>query len=145
MAGESCAALDVLVPGDTCQYTHAQLRSLTFASGSVQLRSRTVVAAVLFQPHMCNTARVSKHAASELSAPIDSQCSNLSHIVSYCVLTAVSLSSSINLFTFRFDKLFQVQLSFLLPKKNSRVWVRERTIPTERPPLVGEVIANFCG
>jgi hypothetical protein len=23
--------------------------------------------------------------------------------------------------------------------------VRERTIPTERPPLVGEVIANFCG
>jgi hypothetical protein len=25
------------------------------------------------------------------------------------------------------------------------VWVRERTIPTERPPLVGEVIANFCG
>jgi hypothetical protein len=25
------------------------------------------------------------------------------------------------------------------------VWVRERTIPTERPPLAGEVIANFCG
>jgi hypothetical protein len=25
------------------------------------------------------------------------------------------------------------------------VWVRERTIPTERPPLLGEVIANFCG
>jgi hypothetical protein len=24
------------------------------------------------------------------------------------------------------------------------VRVRERTIPTERPPLVGEVIANFC-
>jgi hypothetical protein len=22
------------------------------------------------------------------------------------------------------------------------VWVRERTIPTERPPLIGEVIAN---
>jgi hypothetical protein len=28
---------------------------------------------------------------------------------------------------------------------NSMVWVRERTIPTERPPLVGEVIANVCG
>jgi hypothetical protein len=28
---------------------------------------------------------------------------------------------------------------------NSMVWVRERTIPTERPPFVGEVIANFCG
>jgi hypothetical protein len=25
------------------------------------------------------------------------------------------------------------------------VSVRERTIPTERPPLVGEVSANFCG
>jgi hypothetical protein len=30
-------------------------------------------------------------------------------------------------------------------KLNSMVWVRERTIPTERPPLLGEVIANFCG
>jgi hypothetical protein len=30
-------------------------------------------------------------------------------------------------------------------RKNSMVWVRERTIPTERPPLVGEVIANFWG
>jgi hypothetical protein len=33
----------------------------------------------------------------------------------------------------------------LLIKKNSMVWVRERTTPTERPPLVGEVNANFCG
>jgi hypothetical protein len=29
--------------------------------------------------------------------------------------------------------------------KISVVWVRERTIPTERPPLVREVIANVCG
>jgi hypothetical protein len=29
-------------------------------------------------------------------------------------------------------------------KLNTMVWVRERTIPTERPPLVGEVIDNFC-
>jgi len=28
---------------------------------------------------------------------------------------------------------------------NSVSLVRERTIPTERPPLVGEVGANFCG
>jgi hypothetical protein len=28
-------------------------------------------------------------------------------------------------------------------KLNSMVWVRERTTPTERPPLVDEVIANF--
>jgi hypothetical protein len=30
-------------------------------------------------------------------------------------------------------------------KLNSIVRVLERTIPTKRPPLVGEVIANFCG
>jgi hypothetical protein len=30
-------------------------------------------------------------------------------------------------------------------KLNSVALVRERTIPTERPPLVGEVSANFCG
>jgi hypothetical protein len=29
-------------------------------------------------------------------------------------------------------------------KKNSVALVRERTIPTERPPPVGEVSANFC-
>ena len=30
-------------------------------------------------------------------------------------------------------------------KLNSVVLVRTRTIPTERPPPVGEVSANFCG
>jgi hypothetical protein len=29
--------------------------------------------------------------------------------------------------------------------KNSVSWVREGTIPTERPPLVDEVNINFCG
>jgi hypothetical protein len=29
-------------------------------------------------------------------------------------------------------------------KLNSAVWVRERTIPTERPPVVGEVSAKFA-
>jgi len=29
-------------------------------------------------------------------------------------------------------------------KLNSVALVRERTIPTERPPPVGEVSANFC-
>jgi hypothetical protein len=28
---------------------------------------------------------------------------------------------------------------------NSVALVRERNIPTERPPVVGEVSANFCG
>jgi hypothetical protein len=30
-------------------------------------------------------------------------------------------------------------------KKNCGVLVRQRTIPTEQPPLVGEVSANFSG
>ena len=33
----------------------------------------------------------------------------------------------------------------LFYKLNSVALVHERTIPTERPPLVGEVSANFCG
>jgi hypothetical protein len=37
------------------------------------------------------------------------------------------------------------ELLFKKTKLNSMVCVRERTIPTERPPLVGEVIANLCG
>jgi hypothetical protein len=38
--------------------------------------------------------------------------------------------------------------SSLMPdgkKKNSVALVRKRTIPTERPSIVGEVSANFCG
>jgi hypothetical protein len=35
--------------------------------------------------------------------------------------------------------------NWLKVKLNSVVWVRERTIPIERPPLVGEVSANFYG
>jgi hypothetical protein len=35
------------------------------------------------------------------------------------------------------------QIITILAVINSMVWVREWTIPTERPPLVGEMIANF--
>jgi hypothetical protein len=35
--------------------------------------------------------------------------------------------------------------STYLIKLNSGASVRQRTIPTERPPLVGEVSANFSG
>ena len=33
----------------------------------------------------------------------------------------------------------------IITKLNSVALVRTRTIPTERPPPVGEVSANFCG
>ena len=38
---------------------------------------------------------------------------------------------------------FAIQRYLLI--MNSVALVRERTIPTERPPPVGEVSANFCG
>jgi Na+-transporting methylmalonyl-CoA/oxaloacetate decarboxylase gamma subunit len=42
--------------------------------------------------------------------------------------------------------IFVVKSYYILIKKlNSMALVRERTIPTERPPPVGEVSANFCG
>jgi hypothetical protein len=56
-----------------------------------------------------------------------------------------------------FDTFFNSQKIELLPQAilpeflihsrriNSMALVRERTIPTERPPPVGEVSANFCG
>jgi hypothetical protein len=40
--------------------------------------------------------------------------------------------------------IFISQLNYFI-QKNSMAWVRERTIPTEPLPLVGEVSANFCG
>jgi hypothetical protein len=39
----------------------------------------------------------------------------------------------------------QVPKACTKTKTNSMVSVHERTLPTERPPLVGEVTANFCG
>jgi hypothetical protein len=37
-----------------------------------------------------------------------------------------------------------VKTSSIKKNLNSVAVVRKRTIPTERPPLVGEVSANFC-
>jgi len=37
------------------------------------------------------------------------------------------------------------RLRFRVYELNPVALVRERTIPTERPPPVGEVSANFCG
>ena len=42
------------------------------------------------------------------------------------------------------SKFFGVN-QIIYTKLNSVALVRERTIPTERPPTVGEVSANFCG
>jgi hypothetical protein len=36
-------------------------------------------------------------------------------------------------------------LTVILTKLNSVALARKRTTPTERPPLVGEVSAKFCG
>jgi hypothetical protein len=63
------------------------------------------------------------------------------------------LSSEVNselkpFFGFLVDsgKLVQVRVIFLFDSEGKTVaLVRERTVPTERLPLVGEISANFCG
>jgi acyl-CoA synthetase (AMP-forming)/AMP-acid ligase II len=41
-------------------------------------------------------------------------------------------------------KLIDLITKLIIITNNSVALVRERTIPTERPPLVGEVSANVC-
>jgi hypothetical protein len=43
------------------------------------------------------------------------------------------------------DTGFCLQLQESGTDNNSSVVVRERTIPTEQPPIVGKVSTNFCG
>jgi hypothetical protein len=45
----------------------------------------------------------------------------------------------------RREKTMDVSSIDLYQPENSMALVRERTIPTERPPPVGEVSANFSG
>jgi hypothetical protein len=55
--------------------------------------------------------------------------------VSYSYITRFELKVSVNIYLVTFE--------VFSTKKNSGALVRKRTIPTERPPLVGEVSANF--
>jgi hypothetical protein len=43
------------------------------------------------------------------------------------------------------DNILKSMREVCLQKKNSVALVRKRTIPTVRPPLVGELSANFSG
>jgi hypothetical protein len=47
--------------------------------------------------------------------------------------------------TWRSLELFVLPFSTQTNKTNCVALVRKRTIPTERPPLVGEISANFSG
>jgi hypothetical protein len=42
-------------------------------------------------------------------------------------------------------QLFSHTSMFVYLKKNSVALVRKQTMPTERPPLLGEVVPTFCG
>jgi hypothetical protein len=63
----------------------------------------------------------------------------------------VSLPATIQLITSEIQlwtkemRLEKMNMTTSVPHKtNSVALARKRTIPTERPPLVGEVTANFC-
>jgi hypothetical protein len=63
-----------------------------------------------------------------------------------CKMVLLNISNGVNLnasISKGHHKLLLLLL--LLLKLNSVALVLELTIPTERPPLVGEVSANFCG
>jgi hypothetical protein len=73
----------------------------------------------------------------------------------YLCLTAHASACSFNYNTSRLNFLrwlltisistYDLHRYHYIKKLNSMALVRERTIPTERPPPVGEVSANFCG
>jgi hypothetical protein len=74
-------------------------------------------------------------------------CRNVASLYKYCLLNrykCIVLYQSVNynlvVMNGMSDDVKQTKL-----KLNSVALVRERTIPTERPPPVGEVSANFCG
>jgi hypothetical protein len=71
----------------------------------------------------------------------------LSHQLSegFAILICTFLLENGGMFQFTYCRRgASVSVSVLYPT-NSVALVRERTIPTERPPLVGEFSANFCG
>jgi hypothetical protein len=47
--------------------------------------------------------------------------------------------------TLTLNYIFSCDIIVCVVKERLRGLVRKRTIPTERPPLVGEVSANFSG
>jgi hypothetical protein len=72
------------------------------------------------------------------------QITNLLFTQPNCLLTPVT-NSSFDLITSFFSTLFSDNFNTGLRSKNSVALVRKRTMPTERPPFVGEVSANLCG
>jgi hypothetical protein len=68
-----------------------------------------------------------------VQSPATNNCRHLKHVCYKNFITALISS----------------QRSMCIPniftKLNSVAVVRKRTIPTEQPPLVGEVSANLCG
>jgi hypothetical protein len=56
----------------------------------------------------------------------------------------VFMKFNIGEFNKKNDNLYTI-VGFKKLKLNSVTSLRKQTTPTERPPLVGEVSANFCG
>jgi hypothetical protein len=54
-------------------------------------------------------------------------------------------SGTVNPDTYLLGRGLNHREDLILVLTNSVALVRERTIPTERPPLVGEISVNFCG
>jgi hypothetical protein len=80
----------------------------------------------------CNVLREDGTMVSKLAAG-EYMCVCLCVCMYVCMYVRMYVYSGVNITYVRYTKL------------NSMALVRERTIPTDRPPPVGEVSANFCG
>jgi hypothetical protein len=54
-------------------------------------------------------------------------------------------TTDLNIYVYFYNGKSEIKVNITKTKLNSMALVRELTIPTERPPPVGEVSANFCG
>jgi hypothetical protein len=89
--------------------------------------------------HLNETA----HGGTTHCGPVDTISASCSraHGISQSLQTSLGTSPIIRLR--RFSRPCLIWDTDSVDKKNSVTWVRKRTIPTKRPPLVSEVSANF--
>jgi hypothetical protein len=70
--------------------------------------------------------------------------SNISSV--QCDILKIFITDLLEVYSLHHCNLFtNMEINKQAKQTNSMVWVLERTILTEWPPLVGEVSANFCG
>jgi hypothetical protein len=104
--------------------------------------------------YICNKKCIScnqKYKAQKVISHVRANLNLKSGVSFFFLCFFISFSEIVYKFRLRFERqILKPVVAFILLlysklTKNSVAWVRKRTIPTERPPLVGEISANFSG